>query len=57
MCAVSAKEGRDNATVDLPSFFLQTEADEDDEPVIVKFTGALALLLVECDPKWKKTFA
>ena len=54
VAAVAAKEERDTATVDLPSFFLQTEAEEDDDPVIVKFAGALALLLVECDSKWKK---
>ena len=54
VCAVAAKEGRDTGTVDLPGFFLQTEANEDDEPIIVKFTGAMSLLLVECDERWRK---
>ena len=54
VCAVSAKEDRDAATVDLPSFFLQTDADDDDEPIIIKFTGAVALLLLECDERWRK---
>jgi len=54
LCAVFAKEGRDVATVNLPSFFLQTE-NEGDEPVLLKITGAVALLLVESNPsKWKK---
>ena len=48
-CATAAKKERDTATVDLPSFFLQTEAQEDDERMLVKFTGTVALLLVECD--------
>ena len=46
----SAKEERDVATIDLLGFFLQTEADDEDETV-VKLTGAVVLLLVECDPK------
>ena len=41
--------------VDLPGFFLQTETNDEDEAIIVKFTGALALLLVECHIKWKNT--
>ena len=49
-CAVASKEGRNTGTVDLPSFFLQTEANEDDEPIIIKVTEVVALLLVECDP-------
>ena len=40
--------------VDLPSFFLQTEEDED-EQIILRLTGAVALLLVESDEaKWRK---
>ena len=54
MHVVSAMEDRDNATADLPSFFLQTEARKDDEPVMIKFTVAVALLLVDCDERWKK---
>ena len=46
VCATAAKEERDVASVDLPGFFLQTEAEESDE-TIVKLTGAVALLLVE----------
>ena len=51
-CATAAKEERDTASIDLPSFFLQTEADEDDEKIIIKFAGAVALLLVEVDERW-----
>ena len=51
MCTVAAKEGRDTDTIDLPGFFMQTEAEEDYKPVIVKFVGALALLLAECDER------
>ena len=54
VCGASALEERDTATVDLPSFFLQTEPNNDDEPVIIKFTGAAALLLVEYDERWRK---
>ena len=54
ICAVINKEGRDVATVDLPGFFLQTD-QEGDELILLKLTGAVALLLVECDEKkWKK---
>ena len=49
VCGVEAKEDRDAATVDLPGFFLQTEADRDEELIIIKLTGAVALLLVECE--------
>ena len=48
--ATAAKEDRDVATIDLPGFFLQTEAEKDDY-TIVKLTGAVALLLVECDER------
>jgi hypothetical protein len=51
ICAVIAREGRDAASVDLPGFFLQTDQDE---LILLKVTGAVALLLVESDPKWKK---
>ena len=52
--AVIAKEGRDAATVDLPGFFLQTEADKDNQ-LILKLTGAVVILLVEADEdKWRK---
>ena len=54
ICAMIAKEGRDVATVDLPGFFLQTE-QEGEEDILLKLTGDVALLLVECEPsKWKK---
>jgi hypothetical protein len=51
VCAVIAREGRDVASVDLPGFFLQTDQDE---LILLKLTGAVALLLVESDPKWRK---
>jgi hypothetical protein len=51
VCAVIAREGRDAASVDLPGFFLQTDQDE---LILLKVTGAVALLLVESDSKWKK---
>ena len=54
VCAVIAKEGRDVVTVDLPGFFLQREQDGEEE-ILLKLTGAVALLLVESDEeKWKK---
>ena len=55
MVATIAKEGRDCATVDLPGFFLlQTEQDEN-VTLILKLTGAVALLLVESDEaKWRR---
>ena len=46
-CRLAAKEDRDTATVDLPGFFLQTEADGDKEPIIIALTGEVALLLVK----------
>ena len=54
ICAMIAREGRDVATADLPGFFLQTE-QEGDEVIMLKLTGEVALLLVECEPdKWRK---
>ena len=54
LCALFAKEERDVATIDLPGFFLQTK-NEGEEPVILRITGAAALLLVESNPtKWRK---
>ena len=50
ICAIIAKELRDVATVDLPSFFFQTEIEEDDK-ILLKITGAVALLLVESNPE------
>ena len=53
ICAVIAKESRDIATIDLPGFFLQTEMERDDK-ILLKITGAVALLLVESNPeKWQ----
>ena len=34
--------------------FLQNEADEDEEPIIIELTGVVDLLLEETDKKWKK---
>ena len=51
-CDVITREGRNVATVDLPGFFLQTDQDK---LILLKLTGAVALLFVESDPtKWKK---
>ena len=49
-CDVAAKERRDLGSVDLPGFFLQTEANEEDRLITIKTTGAVTLLLVGCDP-------
>ena len=50
---VIAKEGRDVVMIDLPSFFLQTKQENDN--ILSKLTGTLALLLVECNEKrWQK---
>jgi hypothetical protein len=46
-CGVAAQEEYDIAIVDLLGFFLQTEADENAELVILKLTGIVALLFVE----------
>ena len=46
-----AREGSDIATVDLPGFFLQTDQDE---MLLLKLTGSVALMLIEVDSKWKK---
>ena len=53
VCATDEKEDRDVATIDLPGFFLKTEAEEGDD-TIVKLAGAVVLLLVECAEKWRK---
>ena len=51
-CIIDVKEGRGVATADLPGFFLQTKQEEE---VLIKLSGAAALLLVESDPgRWKK---
>ena len=51
ICAVIALEVRDAATVDLPGLFLQTEQDE---LIVLRLTGTVALMLTENDPdKWK----
>lgn len=53
ICAVIAREGRDVASVDLPGFFLQTK--QDDETLLLRLTGSVALYLVKSDPKrWRK---
>jgi hypothetical protein len=51
VCAIIAREGRDAASNDLPGFFLQTDQDK---LILLKLTGAVALLLVQSDPGWKK---
>jgi hypothetical protein len=52
LCAVSAMEERNVATIDLPGFFLQTEQDE---LIMLRLTGSVAMLLVELDEKkWRK---
>ena len=48
MCRIIAKEGNDVTTVDLFGFFLQTKKEE---PILLKLREALALLLVELNPK------
>ena len=53
---VASKEKRDAGTVDLPGFFLQTEADKYKEPYVIKLTGAVSLLLIETDESWRKYF-
>ena len=49
VAAVVAKESLDTATVNLQVFFLQTKANKEDKPAIIKLTGAVVLLLVEFD--------
>ena len=53
--AVAAKQSRDAGTVDLLAFFLQTKSNEEEKLLIIKLTGEVFLLLVECDEsKWRK---
>ena len=53
--AVAAKNEPDAHAVGSPGHFLQTEVDDLDDILIVKFSGELALLLVESDKeRWKK---
>ena len=55
VASVVAKEERDVEMVDLPGHFLQTEADDSEEFLIVKFTVAVTLLLVErYKDRWRK---
>ena len=49
VCEVVPKEERDTAIVDLPRFFLQTGADNDEELLIIKLTGVIALLFIKYD--------
>ena len=54
ICALIAKESRDVATLNFPGFFLQTE-QEGEEMILLKLTGEVVLLLIECEPsKWTK---
>ena len=55
VASVEAKEERDAETVDSPGCFLQTEADDSGEMMIVKLTCVVSLLLVESDKdRWRK---
>ena len=47
---------RDVETVNMTGIFLKTEADNDEEIVIIKLAGAVTLLLVEMDEKWINNF-
>ena len=52
---VIAKEERDIGSADLPEFFLQRDTDDDNDPMLIKLTGAVTLLLIESDrKKWSK---
>ena len=51
ICGVIAKEGRGAATAGLPGFFLQAGQDE---WLLLKLAGPAALVLAECDEKWRK---
>jgi len=48
-CAIDAKEGWEVATCDIPSAFLQTPADKDDE-MIIRLDRQLARTLLNIDP-------
>ena len=41
-------------SVDLTGFSLQNEADKEDDQIIIKITGSVALFLVEYDPSRRK---
>ena len=46
---VVSKEDRDIFAVDLPGFFLQKESNDEDEPMLLKITGDVYLLLFGSD--------
>ena len=46
---VTIQEGYNAATLDLLSFFLQTKFNNEDELILIKLTGVIALLLVAYD--------
>ena len=48
-CIIDAKEGRDVATADLPGFFLQTPADEN-EDLVLRLDKHMARALLRIDP-------
>ena len=39
------------AMIDLPVVFFQTEAIEDDDPLMIKLMGTTDFVLVECNDK------
>ena len=51
ICAAIAKEGRGAAAAGLPGLFLQAGQDE---WLLLKLAGPAALMLAECDEKWRK---
>ena len=51
---IIGQEDQNVATIDLPSFFLQTKMKGDNK-IVLKLTGAGAFLLIELDSeKWRK---
>ena len=53
-CTIVATENRHAEIACLPVLFLQNERDEKDEPLLLKFTGVVELLLVELDEaRWR----
>ena len=48
-CARIALERRDAGTLDFPGFFLQTDTDKEDEPILLKLIEAVAFLFAKSD--------
>ena len=49
-CIIDATEGRDVAVIDVPSAFIQTRVEKEDDMAIIKLRGVLVDILLEIAP-------